>query len=138
MAKVTCVKTDREGYWAVGDIVEIQDDDVELSGPGYEGYSVYNIKGFDKFELAAIFNAKMPEIKEEKGATYWKHTDNKWYELAKMPKYKMTLCGLTKDDFTNLVSAITPASAKETILDKAQEKIHLDSNNMVEASELNK
>ena len=47
MAKIVCISEDtyHEGLNNLGDIVEIQDDDVELTGIGYDVFKIINIPG---------------------------------------------------------------------------------------------
>ena len=148
MAKIVCIK----GISAVceeWDVFEIQDDDVELTGPGYANCYIVHAEGKTAKEVNTILNAKQPEVRtaqrlpvadkwtflEEKPV--WKNSDGKWCDLIVRPKYSITFKDLTEQDKTSLADKETSLLVKEGILDKASEKIHLDAKNNVEVADLN-
>ena len=149
MAKIVCVKT-KVPTADIGDVVEVQEDWVELTGPGYEGYTIIHVEGKTKAELNTLFNAKIPEQRtaqkipvagewtflEEKQV--WKNADGKWCNLVERPKYQITLEDLTEADKFNLASEVVEEVTKDAILDKVKEKICLNAKNLTEVEDLNK
>ena len=148
MAKIVCIK----GISAVceeWDKVSIHDDDVELTGPGYENSYIIRVDGKTAAEVNTILNAKIPETRtaqklpvankwtflEEKQV--WKNSEDKWCDLIERPKYSITFKDLTVKDRTSLASKEVPTLVKEGILDKAVEKIELDAKNNVKVADLN-
>jgi len=134
MAKIVCTKT-TTAISNAGDCVEIQEDDVELTGPGYEGYQVIFVKGKKRDEIREIVNAKIPEQSMVDDKEMWKDSEGKWRELAKRPKYSITFKDLTETDIKNLADEKFSISSKDTILGKASDTISLDSANNVLASD---
>jgi len=148
LANIVCIK----GISAVceeWDKVSIHDDDVELTGPGYENANIIHVAGKTAAEVNAILNTKIPETKtaqklpvagkwsflEEKPV--WKNSEDKWCDLIKQPKYAITFKDLTATDITNLADKEVPILVKEGLIAKATEKIHLDVKNNVEVEDLN-
>ena len=153
MAQVVLIDKDtvREGQ-EIGDIVSIHDDDVELTGTGYQGFKIIRVKGYTAEQLKKIIGVKVPkrdtafnlsvggkwtrERPQEKEV--WQNPkDDKWYWLEKRPKFQLTAKELTSDDEKTLESKLTSSETKLAILDKIQEKISLDSSNLTEAKDLN-
>jgi hypothetical protein len=148
MAKIVCTQTTTDKSTA-GDVISIHEDDVELTGPGYEYADIIHVEGKKRNEVRAIFNAKVPEQKtahklpvagkwqfmEEKPV--WKHSDGKWYDLVERPKYQITVKDITESDKTNLDSKLVNLSTKESILDKACDNISLNAKNLIEVKDLN-
>jgi len=139
MAQIVCIDTGtlRKDICEIDDIVEIQEDNVELSGRGYEHFSVIKVESVKAQDVKDKFSAMIPETQEKDDKTYWLNTDGKWCELVNKPKYSFSFADVTVADRTNLSSVLTSVNIKNTILDKTLEKIHLDSANNVEEPTLN-
>ena len=151
MAKIVCIDTGtaKTGISEVGDVVSIHDDNVDLTGPGYENAKIIRVDGMTALEVRKILNAKIPEVKtahrlpvagkwtfmEEKQV--WKDASGKWCKLINRPKYGLSLKDLTVDDATSLVDKNVDITTKQKILDKVTERIHLDSANLTEVPDLN-
>jgi hypothetical protein len=131
---------------AIGDIVEIHEDDVDLTA--YHSYKVLKVEDKTGVEIKAIINAKNPEQKravkvisdkwcfmEEKEV--WKNDKDKWCDLIERPHYAFSFKDVTEADRTSLADKATAVSVKNAILDKTVEKIHLDTKNNVEVADLN-
>lgn len=87
-AQIVCVDTGtvRDGIQEIGDIVAVHDDDVQLTGRGYEHFQIIKISGTVD-EALAIINGKLPELKTEKDVSYW-DDGGTWREIKKEPKFK--------------------------------------------------
>jgi len=133
---------------AIDDIIEIHDDDVELSGTGYAGYKVLKVEGKTGAEIKAIINAKIPEKKravkvvpdkwcfiEEKEV--WKNSNGEWCDLIDRPKYAFSFKDVTEIERASLAGKETEVTAKNTILKKVIEKIQLNAKNNVLVADLN-
>jgi len=125
--------TARPGICAVGDVVAIHDDDVELSGAGYTHLKVVRVQGVTAADLRVMFAAIEPSRKEENETYYWLDGAT-WKEIKAPPKYAISSAGWTEQDETDLASTLTSAAAREAILAKVEEKIHLDPNNQTLSS----
>jgi len=132
----------------IDDIVEIHEDDVALTGIGYEGFKVIKVDAKTAIEIKAIINAKHPEQKRAVKVTadkwcfmeekeVWKNNKGKWCDLVIRPKYAFSFQDVTEADRTSLASKEVAISVKNTILDKVVETIHLNSKNNVEVADLN-
>ena len=148
MAQIVCIDTGTldKDVNEIDDIVEIQDDDVALTGSGYVNYKIIKVEGRSKFALRLMF--KHPEqnravkitsgkwcFMEEKEV--WKNTSGKWCDLINRPNYAFTMKDVTESDRTSLADKNVELSEKDTILAKVTEKIHLDVLNNVEVADLN-
>ena len=133
---------------AIDDVVAIHDDDVALTGQGHECYKIVKVEGKTAKELNEIFSAKYPEqnravkvvagkwcFMEEKEV--WKNDKGKWCDLVNRPKYAISLKDITTADRLKLADKVVSISEKDTLLNKALEKIHLDTENNVEVVDLN-
>ena len=139
MAQIVCIDTGTvlENISEIDDVIAIHDDDVELSGAGYTLFCVLTVTNKTAEEIQAGFAAKVPEQKESEkdGKRLWLHSDGKWYELAKEPKYAISLRDWTEVDRIALEAKETTVEDRNIILAKACEKIHLDNRNMTEVSD---
>ena len=151
MAQIVCIDTGtlNTKVNAIDDVVAVHEDDVDLTGgTGYDGYKIVKVEGKTGTEVSQIFNAKHPEqnravkvtsdkwcFMEEKEV--WKNDKGKWCDLISRPKYAITLKDITTADRVKLADKIVAVSEKDTLLNKAFEKIHLDSKNNVEVADLN-
>ena len=134
---------------AIDDIIAKHEDNVDLTGSGYETFRIIKIEGKTVAEFDLIVNQKRPEqnraIKvpsadkwcfiEEKEV--WKNSDDKWCDLIARPKYAFSMRDVTEADRTSLADKEVAISIKNTIIDKVVEKIHLDAKNLVEVADLN-
>ena len=158
MAKIVCIAagTVRSGINETGDIVSIHDDDVELTGGGYDSFTIHTIPGVTAIQVRERLASIQPEqavafeispgewsftksTEDDEEKRVWKDAAGKWYFLEDAPKYSVTMTDLTGEAKTSLeddkISAVTRLS---TIESGAKEKISLDEKNMVEATDLNK
>jgi len=151
MGQIVCIDTGTLNTQinAIDDIVEIQNDDVALTGLGYESFKVIKVEDKTAEEIKAICNLKSPEQKravkipkvdawsfmEEKEV--WKNTNEKWCDLIVRPKYAFSMVDVTEADRLSLSDKEVEVSIKNVILDKVVEKIHLDAKNLVEVADLN-
>ena len=151
MAKIVCIDTAtaKTGISEVGDVISIHDDNVELTGPGYANAKIVQVDGITALEVRAILNAKIPETKiahrlpvagkwcfmEEKQV--WKDATGNWCDLINRPKYALSLKNLAEDDITALADKSISVLTKQGLLNKTLEKIHLDTKNTIEVSDLN-
>lgn len=151
MAQIVCIDTGtlNTEINEIDDIVAIHDDDVELSGSGYENFKVIKVYGKTKAEIDAIFKLKRPEqnraIKvssadkwcflEEKEV--WKNDKDKWCDLINNPRHSFSIQDVTEADRLSLADKEVTISTKNVILDKVVEKIHLDAKNLIEVADLN-
>ena len=150
MAQIVCIDTGtlNPEINEIDDIVEIQDDDVELTGSGYELMKVIKVEGKTKAEFNGILNLKRPEqrraVKILKAGTWgfmeekevWNNA-GKWCDLISRPKYAFSMRDITEADRLSLADSKIDISTKNMILDKVAEKISLDEKNLVEVSDLN-
>ncbi len=152
MAQIVCIDTDtyRAGINNIDDIVHLAEDSVYLGGGGYSGFKIIVAKGLSVVELDMIINLKIPKqsmafkmlvttwsltVPQERRV--WKDVNGKWQFLDEPPKYSSTVKNLTAQDRIDLGGDIKTKAEKLMILDKVQEKISLDSRNLVEATDLN-
>jgi len=142
MAQIVLIAegTVRKGLAEIGDIVSVHDDDVELTGKGYEGFTIVKVPGTAK-EILDRFQVDAPEQKvaykamsakdtfsfaKPEEATVW---DDKgiWRKVENRPKYALNLVAdvelsnqladevLTKESKTSLLAAkiVYNVAAKE-------------------------
>ena len=157
MAKIVCIAegTVRPGICEIGDIVSIHDDDVELTGGGYDSFTIIAMPGLTAVQVRESLAKLQPEggtaFKAEAVAGEWSldrpeekevwkdPADAKWKFLEAPPKYSMTLADVTEEAKASLADAGVSAAARLlTIESQAKEKISLDAKNMVEVTDLNK
>jgi len=134
---------------AIDDIVEIQANDVELTGPGYAGYRVIFVAKRNLGTIRDVLNSKHPEkqtavnipvanqwcFMEEKRV--WKNASGLWCDLINRPKYPFSFQDITEAERDDLADEEVTIPIKNAILDKIVEKIHLDAENNVEVADLN-
>ena len=146
MAQIVCIDKDtvREGC-EIDDIVAIHDDNVELTGPGYAGFKIIKVSGRIMPDIRKIFQP--PEVKIAKKITEvnkWCFEEEKevwnnsgvWCTLASRPKYTHSLKDLTETDIGRLEDVNVLPGAKDIILQKVSEKIHLNAENCVTETDL--
>ena len=144
--------TAREGLAAIGDVVEIQDDNVELSGKGYESFKIIQVKGMTGKEVADKLNSLLPEqaraFKTKTAADKWgfDRPEEKqvwkdgetWRDLATRPKYQINLAALGDTDIADLKDELGSVSSKSVTLElKAVVNLKEIAENKVEVADLN-
>jgi len=154
MARIVYIEkgTYKEGINEIGDIVfPIHDDNVDLSGAGYENFGILDIPGYTAEQVQKIIEAKIPErnmafyssvgekwtFERPQEKQVWKNEKGLWCFIEKEPKYHLTIAALTTKDRDVLSSKLTTSTQKKEVLSKIQVKIPLDSANLVEATDLN-
>ena len=97
MAQIVYKKTELRENEAIGDIISVHDDDVELTGAGYLQFGIRKVKGTAK-EVQDLLSGLMPERKEVK---MWQDPKTlEWLEVKDEPKYTFSLANVEteKDD----------------------------------------
>lgn len=155
MAQIVLIAagTYREGINNMGDIVAIHDDDVILTGKGYEGFGIVAVKGMTGQEVWAKIQSLEPPVKtafrtkvaaetwtldrfEEKQV--WQDGDT-WRDLAKVPKYQFNLALLGDTDIADLNSELGSVASKAITLElKTIVNLKELEVNKVEVADLNK
>ncbi len=121
MAQIVCItaQTLREDIAYEGDIVEVQEDDVELSGPGYAVFDIVHIPNLTK-------NEAMQEIYDAKSETRFYKKSKKFeveispgvfQKITKEAKYKATAKNMSSTDKLAMKTA-TKAVATATLKSK--------------------
>jgi len=129
-AQIVCIDTGtlRAGINAVDDVVEIQEDDVELTGAGYNHFLVIQVEGVTKAQVLGVFNLSLvAKETDPNGVEYW-YNDlaGDWYQVVNKPKYSFTVEDFTSLDIATLASGFVSVANKLTILGKVKDKIPLD------------
>lgn len=127
-AQIVCIDiaSARDGISDVWDIISIHDDNVQLTGPGYEDLKILKVDGLTKAEVEAILFLNMPPMEIKEGKEYWLNPeDDKYYEIKISPKYQFTLEDLTQSDIVILNSTLSTTSAKSASLQKVKHKVQL-------------
>ncbi|MFW9899908.1 MAG: hypothetical protein ACFFDY_01315 [Candidatus Thorarchaeota archaeon] len=133
--QLVCIglETEREGICDIWDIVEIQDDDVDLTGPGYELFEIIHIANMTKIELTTLtdlIQVETARFYNDEGdlVKYWfdeNATPPDWYEIHVQPKYKFTVEDFTHEDIVILEDDLATTSEKAEIISKMKDKITL-------------
>lgn len=137
MAQIVMITKDTErlGIAVIGDKVSVHEDDVELTGPGYENFEIIQIGGMTVVEVIAKLKAIDPVISAESEdvdrKVYW-DDGGTLREIKKRPKYQCNLSGLTPTDKTDLSQNVKSKVEKESILDKIISNIKTDPFNQTE------
>ena len=143
--------TYREGINEIGDIVTVHDDDVKLSGAGYENFGILKVHDYTSEQVRKLIAAKIPErnvafyssigekwtFERPQEKQVWKNEKGLWCFIEKEPKYRLTISALSSEDINALSSKLTASTQKKEILNKIQAKIPLDNYNLMEAADLN-
>lgn len=106
MAQIVLIAegTVREGLAFVGDIVSVHDDDVELTGKGYEGFTIVKVPGkaqeildrlqadapVQKVAYKAMSDKDTFSFKKPEEATVW-DDHGIWRKVENRPKYQLNL-----------------------------------------------
>jgi hypothetical protein len=155
MAQIVVIAagTYREGLNNIGDVVSIHDDNVALTGSGYDAFKIIQVDGVTAEELQKKFGALQPEqataFRTGQNAGIWgltrpeeKHVWNDngvWKELATMPKYGVNLASVDAKATADLVDAEKTALTKTATLESlAVVNLKTIEANQVEVADLNK
>lgn len=89
---------------AIGDLVSIHEDDVDLTGPGYAGFKVVKVPGTAE-EVRRLLDSKLPTIRKvfrsnapagewtfnrPEEAEVW-NDNGTWRKIEKRPKYQINI-----------------------------------------------
>ena len=135
MAQIVTIteQSQRKDIQYPGDILEIQNDDVLLTGRGYATFNIIKVEGMTAQEVKDELNKLLPEIDSdpETGKEYW-NQDGTWREIVIKPKYSHTAQNLLESDILALASPIVDKEIKQMLLfNTCEEKIHLFDANLV-------
>ena len=119
MAQIVYKKTELRENEAIGDIISVHDDDVELTGAGYLQFGIRKVKGTAK-EVQTLLYGLMPERKEVK---MWQDPKTlEWLEIKDEPKYMFSLANvLTELDDVKFLAGLKeklteqPANSESTV-----------------------
>jgi hypothetical protein len=134
--QIVCIDngTFRRGINNVGDIVEIQEDNVELTGAGYNNFNKIIVRGLTKTEIMVPINSIRLETMTDPNnfdIEYWLDTNTgEWNRIVNKPKYRLNTIDLTEQDINDLNSDIVNNETKLNILRKIKDTIILDPNNI--------
>jgi hypothetical protein len=131
-----------------GEIISVHDDDVELTGAGYENMEILQVNGVTLVELRAVLDGLRPEQKtatrisamgkwcfvEEKQV--WKNGEV-WCDVKTQPKYGVSLAGLAVADKETLADSKNTLVGLQTALTKAKSTLELYQDNLTEVPDLN-
>jgi len=154
MAQIVLTQRVRDGVvMFIGDVVEIQDDNVELSGPGYANHKIIQVKGMTEKEVSDKLQSLMPEYTDAyKSKTpsdkwgfdrperkeVWKDGEI-WRDLAIRPKYPINLANLGDTDIADLSDEMGSVSSKAVTLElKAVVNLKEIAENKIAVDDLNK
>lgn len=135
MAQIVTItkQSQRKDIQYPGDILEIQDDDVQLTGRGYATFNIIKVEGMTAQEVKDELSKLLPKtnIDPKTGKEYW-NQGGTWREIVIKPKYSLTAQGLLESDILTLESQIVDKAIKRTLLfNTCEEKIHLFDANLV-------
>jgi hypothetical protein len=132
MAQIVLTQRVRDGVvMFIGDVVEIQDDNVELSGPGYANHKIIQVKGMTEKEVQDKLQSLMPIYErayrsktaantwgfdQPEGKEVWKDGEI-WRDLAVHPKYQINLASLGDTDIADLKDELGSVSSKAVTLE---------------------
>jgi len=104
MAQIVYKKTELRDNEAIGDIISIHEDDVELTGAGYLQFGIRKVKGTAK-EVQDLLSGLMPERKEVK---MWQDPKTLgWLEIKDEPKYMFSVADVeTELDDTKFLAGL--------------------------------
>lgn len=119
--------TYRPGINSLGDIVEVQEDNVVL-GPAYASFDVTHVPG-TKEEVESVIRSVLPQIKRvfksKAGANEWTdecpeekevwNDNGTWRGIEKHPKYQLNLL-LTNDVKASLTNPATQKEERDFLL----------------------
>lgn len=136
---------------AIGDLVSIHDDNVALTGPGYDSFKIVKVPGTAE-EVRQRLDANLPETKTafkssapagefsfERPEEIEVWNDNgTWRKIENRPKYQINVT-VDKELEGQLVDEVLPAESKVSLLAaKAVPNVTNNKDNLVEIAELSK
>lgn len=119
--QIVCIglETQRDGLSYIWDIIEQHEDDVELTGQGYELLEVIKVSNLTKVEVAVITNLIKPPLQTVSGIDYWYDIQSQeWYQILIQPKYELSIRGFTQQDIITLRDELMPLEAKTVVIGK--------------------
>lgn len=136
-AQIVCIdkETLRSGICALDDIVSIQEDNVELTGAGYENFKIITVQGMDKASIEMVLSGNKVDTETDSNnpdIEYWYDANrSNWYKVINKPKYHFSAEDITSEEIINLgIGALNPAQILE-VINKIKDKIPLDPNNSI-------
>ena len=131
----------------IDDVVSIHQNNVDLTGPGYANYYILFVANRTVTQLRNIWTVpekrtaiKIPAANQwcfQEELRVWKNAADDWCELVNRPKYRTTIAELTPANRVAVADPETNEAVRQTLLQKAEEKIHLDAANLTEVPDLN-
>jgi hypothetical protein len=141
--QLVCIglETEREGICDIWDVVSIHEDDVDLTGPGYEDFVIIKISNMTQSEftiLTDLIRVDIDRFYNSDGAfvKFWYNKNSNppdWYEIHLMPKYKFTVEDFTQQDIVTLTDILSTTPEKAEIINKIKDKITLYPQNFLDA-----
>lgn len=136
---------------AIGDLVSIHDDNVALTGPGYDGFKVVKVPGTAE-EVRQRLDANLPETKmafktstpagefgfeRPEEIEVW-NDNGTWRKIEVRPKYQINVT-VDKELKGQLKDKVLTAESKVSLLAaKAVPNVTNNKDNLVEIAELSK
>ena len=96
----------------IGDIVGIHDDDVELTGAGYNNFKIVKIAGKAE-DVKKELDKKIPEILKIDDKEYYLDSKEEQVEIKESPKYSLRIENTTKDETLISLSSKTISNVIE-------------------------
>ena len=100
MSQVVLVKTSTPRA-DIGDMIAIQTDTVELSGRGYEAFTILQFS-MSVSNLREIVSGKQPDIIREPGKIEVETSPGFYEEISRTPKYRCNFNSLTVENIEEL------------------------------------
>ena len=111
----------------VGDVFEIQENNVEMSGRGYADLTVIDAPNLLTADFKAEYEGKKPDKREIKE---WRK-NGVWYKIKKESKYQKNVTEFDKE----FLKTASSSEAKNHIKDKVKDTLELYSENVEESVE---
>lgn len=135
-AQMVCIglETQQQGICDIWDILELHEDDVDLTGQGYALFEIIQITNMTKAEVLVLLNdnkVARREICDPNGCIlywYWdaeNPADKNWYEVKVHPDYTFTVQDFTQADIVILADDLATTSEKYMVLNKVKDKLIL-------------
>lgn len=148
MAQVVCIAAGSvTPQCEIDDVVSMHRNDVDLTGPGYENFYILFVANRTPVQLRSIWTVPVQRTATKIAAAnqwcfveelrVWKDEAGDWCELVNRPKYRITIAELTPANRVAVADPNTNEAVRQNLLQKAEEKIHLDPANLTEVPDLN-
>jgi len=141
----------------VGDIVSVHDDDVVLSGAGYENFTILDVPGISAKEVSELMVSIAPKVsmafrlnttpagtwtleQPEEKEVWQNPSDAKWYFVEEPPKFRVTVKQASLDPSTiDTLSnpKVSPKDKLQTLQGLIAHTYGRNSANLTEAKDLN-